>query len=445
MAWHTGIAYGTGSPIDAALLNGIGNDLRAWGANVDAGAYGLSNAAFLVLNPGTLPASPTVGMIAVNSSYQVQIWTGSTWAAATTAVAAGIWWQAAGAPSSGTGSNGDMYLNSTTGDVYGPKSGGAWGSIVINIKGPTGSAGATGSTGSTGATGYSPVYIVAAGAPSGGTGNNGDMYINSTTSDLYGPKSGGVWGSVVANLKGSTGTNASAANWRGAYAGGTAYAQGDGVTYSGSAYVALQATTGNLPTNTTYWQNVSAGSVAWGSITGTLSSQSDLNSALGGKMASVSGSGLVKVASGTPGLASAGTDYYAPGGAVAIADLSAVATADVIFVIDGGGSALSTGVKGDLRIDFNCTITAWSLLADQSGSIGLSIWKGTLANYPPTVANLMSGNSGQTPHITTATNANSSTLTGWTTTISAGDCLRFNVDSATTITRVTLALKVTKT
>jgi hypothetical protein len=35
-------------------------------------------------------------------------------------------------------------------------------------------------------------------------------------------------------------------------------------------------------------------------------------------------------------------------------------------------------------------------------------------------------------------------LTGWTTSISAGDVLRFNVDSVTTCTRVTLSLLVTR-
>jgi hypothetical protein len=34
-------------------------------------------------------------------------------------------------------------------------------------------------------------------------------------------------------------------------------------------------------------------------------------------------------------------------------------------------------------------------------------------------------------------------LTGWTTSISAGDTLRFNLNSVTTITRVVLTLTVT--
>lgn len=41
---------------------------------------------------------------------------------------------------------------------------------------------------------------------------------------------------------------------KGDYDNTTAYVLGDIVTYQGSSYVAVQATTGNLPTNSTYWQ-----------------------------------------------------------------------------------------------------------------------------------------------------------------------------------------------
>src|ERR1039458_5137803 len=40
----------------------------------------------------------------------------------------------------------------------------------------------------------------------------------------------------------------------GAYNAGTAYTVGQSVSYLGSSYIALTSTTGNLPTNTTYWQ-----------------------------------------------------------------------------------------------------------------------------------------------------------------------------------------------
>lgn len=111
------------------------------------------------------------------------------------------------------------------------------------------------------------------------------------------------------------------------------------------------------------------------------------------------------------------------------------------FVIDGGGAAISTGIKGDLYIPFACVINEWTLLADQSGSIVIDIWKDTYANYPPTIADTIVASA--KPTISSANKGQSSTLTGWTTSIAAGSILRFNVDSAATIQRATLALKVT--
>lgn len=118
-------------------------------------------------------------------------------------------------------------------------------------------------------------------------------------------------------------------------------------------------------------------------------------------------------------------------------------TFDVAFIIDGGGSAITTGVKGDLALDFAATINQVTLLADQSGSIVVDIWKDTYANYPPTVADTITASA--KPTITTATKSKDSTLTGWTTSVASGDTLRFNVDSATTVTRVVVILKMTRT
>lgn len=113
------------------------------------------------------------------------------------------------------------------------------------------------------------------------------------------------------------------------------------------------------------------------------------------------------------------------------------------FIIDGGGSAITTGVKGFIEIPFACTINQVTTLANQSGSIVVDIWKDTYANYPPTVADTIT--SSAKPTLSSATKAQDSTLTGWTTSVSAGDILGFNVDSATTVTRVTIALKLTRT
>lgn len=111
----------------------------------------------------------------------------------------------------------------------------------------------------------------------------------------------------------------------------------------------------------------------------------------------------------------------------------------LFYVIDGGGAAITTGVKGDLPIPFACTILEAELLADQAGSIVIDIWKDTYANYPPTVADTITASA--KPTLSAASKSLDNTLTAWTTSVAAGDVLRFNVDSAATVTRVTIALK----
>lgn len=124
-----------------------------------------------------------------------------------------IWHVDAGAPAASLGADGDMYINTSNGDLYGPKDNGAWGSAVANLTGPTGATGATGATGPTGATGATGAtgpagadgarWYDGAGAPSGATGSNGDYYLNTSNGDVY-AKSGGSW-SLVGNVRGPAG------------------------------------------------------------------------------------------------------------------------------------------------------------------------------------------------------------------------------------------------
>lgn len=113
------------------------------------------------------------------------------------------------------------------------------------------------------------------------------------------------------------------------------------------------------------------------------------------------------------------------------------------IVLDGGGGAITTGIKGDMMIPFACTINEVTLLAGITGSIVVDVWKDTYANYPATDADSITGSS--SPAISSGIKSQDSTLTGWTTSIAGGDTLRYNVDSCTDITRCTLILKVTKT
>jgi hypothetical protein len=114
------------------------------------------------------------------------------------------------------------------------------------------------------------------------------------------------------------------------------------------------------------------------------------------------------------------------------------------FIIDGGGSAITTGMKGYLVVDFACTIQQGTLLADQSGSIVVEIDACTYSAFaPPThpaTADKISASAPLT--ISSAEKAQDATLSGWTTAVAAGTVLGFNVTSAATVTRVTVGLKV---
>lgn len=83
------------------------------------------------------------------------------------------------------------------------------------------------------------------------------------------------------------------------------------------------------------------------------------------------------------------------------------------------------------------------MLADQSGGCVIDVWKDSYANAPPTNDDTITASA--PPTLSSAAKSEDATLTGWTKTISSGDVLAFNVDSATTVTRVTLILDVTKT
>jgi hypothetical protein len=88
-------------------------------------------------------------------------------------------------------------------------------------------------------------------------------------------------------------------------------------------------------------------------------------------------------------------------------------------------------------------IIGWTILADQAGSIVVDVWKDTYANYPPTNADSIAGT--EKPTLSSAQQSQDLSLTTWTTTVAAGDILAFEVESATTVTRVTVALRGRKT
>lgn len=113
------------------------------------------------------------------------------------------------------------------------------------------------------------------------------------------------------------------------------------------------------------------------------------------------------------------------------------------YVFDSGGSLLSTGAKGFVEVPFAARITAVRLVADQSTNTVVDIWRDSYANLLPTVADSICA--AAKPTLSAALKAQDTTLTGWTTAVAAGDWLRFNIDSNSAATRLTLSLTMERT
>lgn len=112
------------------------------------------------------------------------------------------------------------------------------------------------------------------------------------------------------------------------------------------------------------------------------------------------------------------------------------------ITISGGGATITTGIKGYLTVPYACKIISNTLLANQSGSIVIDVWKDTYANFPPVDADSITASA--PPTLSSAQKSTDATLTGWTTTLAAGDILAFNVDSASAVELVHLSLRVEK-
>lgn len=141
-------------------------------------------------------------------------------------------------PNAGIGVDGDFYINTSSSTIFGPKVAGAWPNGIALIGptgipgipgnpggqgpiGPTGLTGASGSQGLTGSTGPQGVQgntgtngtngldgkTVRNGTtdPVAGVGIDGDFYINTISSAIFGPKIAGVWPNGI-TLVGQTGT-----------------------------------------------------------------------------------------------------------------------------------------------------------------------------------------------------------------------------------------------
>lgn len=103
------------------------------------------------------------------------------------------------------------------------------------------------------------------------------------------------------------------------------------------------------------------------------------------------------------------------------------------IVVDGAGTAITTGSKGVRYIPFDCTVTGWDIRSDISGSCVFDVKRSGVS---------LAGT--EKPTLTASTSNQDLALSTWTTSLLTGDVVEFVVDSASTLTRATLTILVTK-
>lgn len=108
------------------------------------------------------------------------------------------------------------------------------------------------------------------------------------------------------------------------------------------------------------------------------------------------------------------------------------------IVFDNANVEIEDNTHIEVLVPDAIVITGAYAFADVSGSIEVDIWKDTIANYPPTVADTIVASAPVT--ISSDTNSTDTTLTGWTTAVAALSVLKFVVNSCTTITKCTIVL-----
>ena len=117
--------------------------------------------------------------------------------------------------------------------------------------------------------------------------------------------------------------------------------------------------------------------------------------------------------------------------------------------IDGGGAPPAVGTKGYIQVPWACTLTGWSLIADQSGSASVDVWAVAGAAPPaapvlPTAANKISASAPAALASAQAAAGGSAAISTWTAAVSAWSTIGFSVASVTTCTRLLLELQATR-
>jgi hypothetical protein len=117
----------------------------------------------------------------------------------------------------------------------------------------------------------------------------------------------------------------------------------------------------------------------------------------------------------------------------------------VFGCFDGGGSPVSlSAAPQDVYIRSARTITSWELIGDVSGSATIGVLRGTLADMEAGTPPSVSLTGGSDPALASHLAATDDVLSGWTTSLAAGDVVRFTLSAVDGVqTKLTLTLVTT--
>lgn len=129
-------------------------------------------------------------------------------------------------------------------------------------------------------------------------------------------------------------------------------------------------------------------------------------------------------------------------------NFAAILTCEVIAIFDGGAATLTTTTFVDIPIDFKGTIADAELYITTPGAtsdwaLTVDVWKDHSTDFPPTSDDYITGSAKLIASTATGQFANI-TISSWTTALTAGDVLRFAVESVTTVKKATAKLTVNR-
>jgi hypothetical protein len=190
--------------------------------------------------------------------------------------------------------------------------------------------------------------------------NSSYICILNSTGNL--PTNATYWSLLaLAGTNGTNGTNGTSFIWQGAYNGATAYVANDVVSYNNSTYICILASTGNLPTNATYWSLMAAAGA--GDVVGPASSTDSVLAVYDGTTGKLLKNSTMPISSvgyiGSPQVSGGATAYT-----LALTDAG-----DHVYFTGGSTATLTVPTNATVAFPIGTTILA---LNNNSGNLTIS-------------------------------------------------------------------------